>query len=58
MYKRQALHLKGLVVENIGEALWRGKVFFREGRVLSNPIYDLTVLKKIGAGEWEPIKVS
>ena len=36
---------KGLVVEEIGEALWRGKVFFREERVLRNRIEDLAVLK-------------
>ncbi len=53
-----ALHLKGLVVEDIGEALWRGKVFFREERVLRNRIDDLSVLKKIGLVEGEPKKMS
>lgn len=53
-----ALHLKGLVVENIGEALWRGKVFFRDERVLRNRIDDLSVLKKIGLVEGEPKKMS
>ena len=53
-----ALHLKGLVVEDIGETLWRGKVFFREERVLRNRIEDLTLLKKTGLVEGEPKKMS
>ncbi len=52
-----ALHLKGLVVEDIGEALWRGKVFFKEERVLRNRIEDLSVLKKVGLVEGEPKKI-
>jgi hypothetical protein len=52
-----ALHLKGLVVEEVGEALWRGKVFFREERVLRNRIEDLSVLKKLGLVEGEPKKI-
>ena len=53
-----ALHLKGLVVEDIGEALWRGKVFFRDERVLRNRIEDLSLLKKVGLVEGEPKKMS
>lgn len=53
-----ALHLKGLVVEDIGETLWRGKVFFREERVLRNRIEDLTLLKKAGLVEGDPKKMS
>ncbi len=53
-----ALHLKGLVVEEIGEALWRGKVFFREERVLRNRIEDLSALKKAGLVEGEPKKIN
>lgn len=53
-----ALHLKGLVIEDIGEALWRGKVFFRDERVLRNRIDDLSVLKKVGLVEGEPRKMS
>jgi hypothetical protein len=52
------LHLKGLVIEDIGEALWRGKVFFREERVLRNRIEDLSILKKIGLVEGEPKKMN
>ena len=53
-----ALHLKGLVIEDVGEALWRGKVFFRNERVLRNRIEDLSVLKKIGLVQGEPKKMS
>ncbi|MFZ2973635.1 MAG: hypothetical protein WA049_13435 [Ferribacterium limneticum] len=52
------LHLKGLVIEDVGEALWRGKVFFRDERVLRNRIEDLSVLKKIGLVEGEPKKMN
>ncbi len=51
------LHLKGLLVEDIGEALWRGKVFYRDERVLRNRIEDLLVLKKAGLVEGEPKKM-
>lgn len=53
-----ALHLKGLVVEDIGEALWRGKVFFRNERVLRNRIEDIAILNKIGLVEGEPKKMN
>ncbi len=52
------LHLKGLVIEDIGEALWRGKVFFRDERVLRNRIEDLSILKKIGLVEGDPKKMN
>ena len=53
-----ALHLKGLVVEEVGEILWRGKVFFRDERVLRNRIEDLSLLKKVGLVDGEPKKMS
>jgi len=53
-----ALHLKGLVVEDVGEALWRGKVFFRDERVLRNRIEDLSLLKKAGLVDGDPKKMS
>lgn len=53
-----ALHLKGLVVEEIGETLWRGKVFFRDERVLRNRIDDLSLLKKAGLVDGEPKKMN
>jgi len=52
------LHLKGLLIEDLGEALWRGKVFFRDERVLRNRIEDLSLLKKAGLVEGEPKKMS
>ncbi|WP_291994961.1 hypothetical protein [Candidatus Accumulibacter sp. ACC003] len=53
-----ALHLKGLVIEEVGEVLWRGKVFFRDERVLRNRIEDLSLLKKAGLVDGEPKKMS
>jgi len=53
-----ALQLKGLKVQEFGEALWKGKVFFRDERVLRNRIQDLDVLKKVGLVEGEPSKIS
>ena len=52
------LHLKGLLIEDVGEALWRGKVFFRDERVLRNRIEDLSILKKIGLVDGEPKKMN
>jgi hypothetical protein len=51
-----ALNLKGMVVEDAGEALWKGKVFYRDDRVLRNRIEDLTILRKLGVVEGEPRK--
>lgn len=51
-----ALNLKGMVVEDAGEALWKGKVFYRGERVLRNRIEDLAVLRKLGVVEGEPRK--
>src|ERR1043166_3373251 len=52
------LHLKGLELEKVGEALWHGKVFYRDERVLRNRIDDLDALKKVGLVEGEPKKIS
>ncbi|MCP5227712.1 hypothetical protein [Accumulibacter sp.] len=52
------LHLKGLVIEEIGEVLWRGKVFFRNEGVLRNRIEDLSLLKKLGLVKGEPKKMT
>lgn len=51
-----ALNLKGMVVEDVGEALWKGKVFYRGERVLRNRIEDLALLRKLGLVEGEPRK--
>ena len=52
-----ALHLKGLEIDALGETLWKGKVFYRNERVLRNRIEDLEALKKLGLVEGEPRKV-
>jgi hypothetical protein len=46
------------VIEDVGETLWRGKVFFRDERVLRNRIEDLSILKKMGLVEGEPKKMN
>lgn len=51
------LHLKGLLLEEVGETLWRGKVFFRDERVLRNRIEDLSILKKAGLVDGDPKKM-
>jgi hypothetical protein len=53
-----ALHLKGLELETVGEALWQGKVFFRSERVLRNRVNDLAALQKAGLIEGEPPKTN
>ena len=53
----KALELKGLLLDDLGEAIWRGKVFYREERVLRNRIEDLSVLKKMGLVTGEPKKM-
>jgi len=54
----QALHLKGIELEAVGEHLWHGKVFFRDERVLRNRIDDLSALKKLGLVEGDPKKTT
>jgi hypothetical protein len=53
-----ALQLKGLKLTELGQVLWKGKVFFREERVLRNRIEDLDILKKAGLVEGEPKKIT
>jgi hypothetical protein len=57
-FAEYVLHLKGLNVEDFGEMLWKGKVFYRDDRVLRNRIDDLAVLKKVGLVEGEPKKAN
>jgi hypothetical protein len=52
------LHLKGLQVENLGETLWKGKVFYRDERLLRNRIEDLGLLRQVGLVEGEPKKAA
>jgi hypothetical protein len=46
-----AANLQGAKVELLGKTLWKGKVFYREDRLLRNRIDDLSVLKPIIDGE-------
>ena len=46
-----AVNLAGAKVDLMGETLWKGKVFFRNDRVLRNRIEDLSALKKLGLVE-------
>jgi hypothetical protein len=57
-FAEHVLHLKGLAIEDVGETLWKGKVFYRDDRVLRNRIEDLSVLKKVGLVEGDPKKVN
>ncbi len=57
-YAEYALQLKGLKIEELGETLWKGKVFYRNERVLRNRIEDFSALKRVGLVEGEPQKMS
>lgn len=50
-FKGLALKFKAKKLEVIGETLWKGKVFYRDQRVLRNRIEDLAVLKPIIDGD-------
>lgn len=52
-----AVQLKGLQLETVGEHLWRGKVFYRDERVLRNRIEDIGALKAAGLVEGDPKKI-
>jgi hypothetical protein len=56
-FAESVLHLKGLSIETLGETLWRGKVFYRNERVLRNRIEDLSLLQKAGLVQGEPKKI-
>ncbi len=52
------VNFKGKLLETAGEALWKGKVFYRDEKILRNRIEDLAVLRPIiGAGEIPKIDV-
>lgn len=46
-----AVNLAGKKVDLIGETLWKGKVFYRDERVLRNRIEDLALLKPLIEGD-------
>jgi hypothetical protein len=45
-----AVNLKGRKVEGLGRTLWKGKVFYRDQRVLRNRIEDLALLAPLVDG--------
>ena len=52
------LNMKGKLLETAGETLWKGKVFYRDEKVLRNRIEDLAVLRPvIGPGDIPKIAV-
>ncbi len=53
-----ALQLKGIALDEVGESLWHGKVFYRDERVLRNRIDDLSALRKVGLVDGDPKKIS
>jgi hypothetical protein len=56
--KGLAVNFKGKKLEVVAETLWKGKVFYRDERVLRNRIQDLAVLRTvIGSGEIPKIDV-
>ena len=56
--KGLGVNFKGKILETAGEALWKGKVFYRDQKVLRNRIEDLTVLRPvIGPGDIPKIDV-
>lgn len=56
--KGLGVNFKGKMLETAGETLWKGKVFYREQKVLRNRIQDLVVLRPvIGPGDIPKIDV-
>lgn len=56
--KGLGVNFKGKMLETAGEALWKGKVFYRNDKVLRNRIEDLAVLRPvIGSGDIPRIEV-
>lgn len=52
--KSLAVNVGGAKLDAIGETLWKGKVFFRNERLLRNRIEDLSPLQKLGLVEDSP----
>ena len=49
--KGVAVNLQGKKLEVMAETLWKGKVFYRDERVLRNRIEDLKILKPVISGD-------
>lgn len=50
-----AVNLQGKKLEVMAQTLWKGKVFYRDQRVLRNRIEDLKILKPVISGELDTI---
>ena len=50
-----AVNLKGKKLDMIGEALWKGKVFYRDKKILRNRIEDLAILAPVIDGNLSDI---
>lgn len=56
--KGLGVNFKGKMLETAGESLWKGKVFYRNEKILRNRIQDLAVLRPvIGPGDIPKIDV-
>lgn len=53
--KGVAVNLQGKKLEVMAQTLWKGKVFYRDQRVLRNRIEDLKILKPVISGELDTI---
>ena len=53
--KGMVVNLKGKKLETMAETLWKGKVFYRDERVLRNRIEDLKILKRVISGDLDNI---
>jgi hypothetical protein len=54
--KGLGLEIGTLKAEALGRMLWKGKVFYRDQRILRNRIDDLSVLKPVIGGETDKIQ--
>ena len=53
--KGMVVNLEGKKLEVLAQTLWKGKVFYRDQRVLRNRIEDLKILKSVISGELDTI---
>ncbi len=51
-----AVNIAKVKLEHIAEAIWKGKVFYRDQSVLRNRINDLSILKPFIGGETESLQ--
>ena len=54
--KGRLVNFKTAKLERVAEALWKGKVFYRDGRVLRNRIQDVAIVEPLLADGHAPIQ--